>query len=188
MPESRAPIELQGLSLAELQKLIDERRLPPVELWNPERCGDSGMRIARDGTWYHEGRTIHRPAMVRLFSTVLRREPDGRHVLVTPAEKLDIEVESTAFRAVEMSREGEGRDQRLAFRLDSGDAIILGPDHPLGLVDAASGPSPRLLVRHGLEAELTRSVYYELAELALAGADNPPGVWSNGFFFPLEQP
>ncbi|MEP6982760.1 MAG: DUF1285 domain-containing protein [Sphingomicrobium sp.] len=187
MPESRAPIELQGLSLAELQKLIDERRLPPVELWNPEHCGDSGMRIARDGTWYHEGRPIHRPAMVRLFSTVLRREPDGRHVLVTPAEKLDIEVESTAFRAVEMSREGEGRDQRLAFRLDSGDAIILGPDHPLQPVDVASGPAPRLLVRHGLEAELTRSVYYELAELALAGADSPPGVWSNGAFFPLEH-
>jgi hypothetical protein len=87
-----------------------------------------------------------------------------------------------------MSREGEGRDQRLAFRLDSGDAVILGRDHPLQPVDAASGPSPRLLVRHGLEAELTRSVYYELAELALAGADNPPGVWSNGVFFPLEQP
>jgi hypothetical protein len=188
MPESRPPIELQGLSLAELQKLIDERRLPPVERWNPEHCGDSGMRIARDGTWYHEGRPIRRPAMVRLFSTVLRREPDGRHVLVTPAEKLAIEVESTAFRAVEMSCEGEGRDQRLAFRLDSGDAVILGPDHPLQPVDAASGPSPRLLVRHGLEAELTRSVYYELAELALAGADSPLGVWSNGAFFPLEQP
>jgi len=186
MPESRPPIELQGLSLAELQRLIDERRLPPVDRWNPERCGSSGMRIARDGTWYHEGRPIHRPAMVRLFSTVLRREKDGRHVLVTPVEKLDIEVESTAFRAIEMSREGEGRDQRLAFRLDSGDAVILGPDHPFRLVDTPSGPSPRIFVRHGLEAELTRALYYELAELALAGGDNPPGVWSSGAFFPLE--
>src|SRR5512142_1597246 len=94
MPESQAPIELQGISLAELQKLIDERRLPPVERWNPERCGHSHMRIARDGTWYHEGEPIRRPEMVRLFSTILRREPDGRHVLVTPAEKLDIDVDA----------------------------------------------------------------------------------------------
>jgi hypothetical protein len=187
MPESRPPIELQGLSLADLQKLIDERRLPPVEQWNPERCGHSGMRIARDGTWYHEGAPIQRPAMVRLFSTVLRREPDGRHVLVTPAEKLDIDVESTAFRAVEMTREGEGCDQRVAFRLDSGDALILGRDHPLHVVDTPAGPSPRLLVRHGLEAELTRAVYYELADLALAGGSTPPGVWSDGLFFPLER-
>src|SRR5690242_3612617 len=122
MPESRPPIDLQGISLAELQKLIDERRLPPVERWNPERCGDSGMRIGRDGTWYHDAQPIRRPAMVRLFSTVLRREPDGSHMLVTPVEKLAIEVESTAFRAVEMQSEGEGPDRQIAFRLDSGDA------------------------------------------------------------------
>ena len=81
MPESRPPIQLQGISLAELRSLIDSRRLPPVDKWNPERCGHSGMRIARDGTWFHEGTPIQRPAMVRLFSTVLRREPDGRHLL-----------------------------------------------------------------------------------------------------------
>ena len=187
MPESRPPIELHGVSLADLQTLIDERRLPPVDQWNPDHCGHSGMRIARDGTWYHEGSPIDRPALIRLFSTVLRREPDGRHVLVTPAEKLDIEVESTAFRAVEMSREGEGRDQCLAFRLDSGDAVILGPDHPLEIVDTELGPSPRLLVRHGLQAELTRALYYELAELALASGEDPPGVWSGGASFPLER-
>src|ERR671919_3067610 len=119
MPESRQPIELQGLSLAELQKLIDERRLPPVDQWRPERCGHSRMRIARDGTWYHEQGPIRREAMVRLFSTVLRREPDGRHVLVTPVEMLDIDVESTAFRAIEMHCEGQGRERRIAFGLDS---------------------------------------------------------------------
>src|SRR5689334_4537698 len=135
MPESRPPIKLQGLSLAELQKLADERRLPPVERWNPESCGHSGMRIARDGTWYHAGSPIRRPAMVRLFSTVLRREPDGRHVLVTPVEKLDIDVENTAFRAVEMRTEGEGRGRRIAFRLDSGDAVIVDADHPLRIVE-----------------------------------------------------
>ena len=186
MPESHPPLQLQGVSLAELQKLIDERKLPPVDLWNPERCGHSDMRIARDGTWYHAGRPIGRPAMVRLFSTVLRREPDGRHVLVTPVEKLEIEVESTAFRAIEMRSEGEGRERRIAIRLDSGDAVILGREHPLRLIDTAHGPSPRLLVRHGLEAELTRPVYYELVETALAEGHQPPGIWSDGAFFALE--
>jgi hypothetical protein len=144
------------------------------------------MRIARDGTWYHEGAPIRRAAMVRLFSTILRREPDGRHVLVTPAEKLDIDVESTAFRAIEMRTEGEGRQRRVAFGLDSGDAVILGPDHPLSLVHEEHGPSPRLLVRHRLEAELTRSVYYELADIAIAEGQKPAGVWSDGCFFSLE--
>jgi hypothetical protein len=187
MPESRPPLELQGLSLAELQKMIDERRLPPVDEWNPERCGHSGMRIARDGTWYHEGSPIRRPAMVRLFSTVLRREPDGKHVLVTPVEKLEIDVDATAFRAIEMHSEGEGRCRRIAFKLDSGDAAILDAEHPLRLAHDEHGPSPRLLVRHELEAELTRSVYYELAEIALEEGHDPPGVWSDGRFFPLEE-
>lgn len=174
------------MSLAELERLLDERRLPPVDQWNPKRCGHSGMRIARDGTWYHEGEPIRRPEMVRLFSTVLRREPDGTHVLVTPAEKLDIEVENTAFRAVTMTREGEGRAQRLAFGLDNGDALILSSDHPLKLTGTTHGPSPRLLVRHGLEAELTRAVYYELADLAIATSADAPGVWSDGSFFELD--
>ena len=188
MPESRPPVELQGLSFAELQQLIDQRLLPPVDQWHPERCGHSGMRIARDGTWYHEGQPIRRPELVRLFSTVLRREPDGSHVLVTPAEKLDIEVEATAFRAIEMLREGEGREQRIAFRLDSGDVVILGPEHPLQIMETAKGASPTVLVRHGLEAEVIRSLYYELAEVALSGGESPAGVWSSGSFFPLEAP
>ncbi|HEY4070501.1 MAG TPA: DUF1285 domain-containing protein [Sphingomicrobium sp.] len=186
MPESHPPIDLKGISLTELQKLIDERRLPPVEQWNPDRCGHSKMRIARDGTWHHEGTPIGRPAMVRLFSTVLRREPDGRHVLVTPVEMLDIDVDGTAFRAVEMQSEGQAFERRIAFRLDSGDAVILDADHPLRIVETGLGPSPRLLVRHGLEAELTRSVYYELAEIVLAECADPPGIWSSGTFFPLD--
>ena len=185
MPETRAPLELQGVSLAELKAMIDERRLPPVNEWNPANCGHSGMRIARDGTWYHEGSPIGRPAMVRLFSTVLRREPDGSHVLVTPVEKLEIDVETTAFRAIEMHSEGEGPNRRVAFKLDSGDAVIAGPEHPLALVSTEHGPSPRIAVRHGLEAELSRPVYYELAEIALEEGADPPGVWSEGAFFPL---
>ena len=188
MPETRPPLELQGVSIAELQTLIDERRLPPVEKWNPARCGHSEMRIARDGTWYHQGSPIKRPAMVRLFSTVLRREPDGRYMLVTPAEKLEVDVEGAPFRAVEMQIEGNGRDRRIALRLDSGDGLIVGPDHPLRIADDEHGSSPRVLVRHGLEAELSRPVYYELAEIALAESNDPPGIWSNGAFFRLEPP
>ncbi|WP_028969247.1 DUF1285 domain-containing protein [Sphingomonas sp. URHD0057] len=183
MPETRPPIELRGLSLSELQRMIDERRLPPVDRWNPDHCGHSEMRIARDGTWFHQGALIRRPAMIRLFSTVLRREPDGRHVLVTPVEKLEIEVESTAFRAIEMSSEGHHEGRTIAFKLDSGDAVILGADHPLTVK-----PSPRISIRHGLEAELSRPVYYELAEIALAEDHHPPGVWSNGAFFALDGP
>ena len=182
MPESRPPIDLKGLSLADLQREIDARRLPPVDKWQPAHCGDSEMRIARDGTWYHQGRQIARPAMVRLFSTILRREPDGSHVLVTPVEKLTIEVEATAFRAVEMSSEGEGRGRRIGLTLDSGDALIIGQAHPLSLA-----PTPRVLVRHGLEAELSRPVYYELADIALNEGNDPPGVWSDGAFFRLQD-
>lgn len=143
------------------------------------------MRIARDGTWFHEGRPIERPAMVRLFATVLRREPDGSHVLVTPIEKLTIEVEGTAFRATQMTMAGDGEQRRIGLTLDSGDALIVGPDHPLSVIPTDHGPSPRVAVRFGLEAELARPLYYELAEIALAEGCDPPGIWSDGLFFPL---
>jgi hypothetical protein len=144
------------------------------------------MRIAADGSWYHEGSPIGREAMVRLFSTILRREPDGGFVLVTPVEKLDIEVEDAPFVAVEVKSDGEGRERSLAFRLNVGEVVIAGPEHPLRLVDRSDGPHPYLEVRRGLEARLVRSVYYELAELALAEGAEPPGLWSGGVFFPLE--
>lgn len=186
MPETRQPIAVTGRSLADLAKLIGERGHPPVDRWNPDHCGNSDMRIAADGTWFHLGTPITRPAMVRLFSTVLRRERDGTHLLVTPVEKLSIEVEVTAFRAIAMTSEGEGDARTIAFELDSGDAIILGPDHPLSVTDDGTGPSPRLAVRHGLEALIARPLYYELAEIALAEAHDPPGIWSAGAFFPLQ--
>lgn len=187
MPESRPPIELNGISLSELQRLVEQRRLPPVDKWNPDNCGHSGMRIARDGTWYHDGRPIGRPAMVRLFSTILRREPDGTHLLVTPVEKLEVDVDCTAFRAIDMQQEGSGKERRIALAIDSGDALIVGRDHPLRIVDGEDGPSPRVAVRHRLEAELSRPIYYELAEIALAEGGDPPGVWSDGCFFPLTE-
>ena len=183
MPMPPPPEDLAGLSLAEIARLAEEKRLPPVEKWHPTHCGDSEMRIARDGTWFHQGSPIGRPAMVRLFSTILRREPDGGFVLVTPAEKLDIEVEDAPFVAVELRTEGEGADRSLAFRLNTGDLIVAGPEHRLRF---ERGPHPYVEVRNGLDALVARPVYYELAELALAEGATPPGVWSSGVFFALE--
>lgn len=186
MPEKHAPLEAQGHSLADLAAAIEARGgPPPVDRWNPALCGNSDMRIARDGTWYYRGTPIERPAMVRLFSTVLRREPDGSHVLVTPVEKLAIDVEATAFRATQMTMSGEGEQRRIGVTLDSGDALIIGPDHPLSVIESAAGPTPRIGVRFGLEAELSRPLYYDLADIALAEGHDPPGVWSDGVFFAL---
>ena len=156
MPMDPIP-DIASLSLAEIARLVEEAKLPPVEKWNPTHCGDSEMRIARDGTWYHQGSPIGRPAMVRLFSTILRREPDGSHVLVTPVEKLDIAVEDAPFTAVEMKAEGSGRDARLAFRLNTGDLVTAGPDHALRFVEDADGPRPYLVVRGGMEATCASS-------------------------------
>jgi uncharacterized protein len=181
MPMPELPADLSRLSLAEAAQLAAERKLPPVERWNPRHCGHSGMRIARDGTWYHEGAPIGRPAMVRLFSTILRREPDGGFVLVTPAEKLEIDVEDSPFVAVEVKSEGEGETRSLAFRLNTGEIVIAGPDHALRF-----GEQPYLEVRGGLDALIARSVFYELAEIALAEKLEALGLWSGGAFFRLE--
>lgn len=179
------PPDLASLSLAEIARLADEQKLPPVDSWNPAHCGHSDMRIARDGTWFHQGSPINRPAMVRLFASILRREPDGRHVLVTPVEKLDIEVEDAPFVAVEMKVEGSGPDARIAFRLNTGDLIPAGRDHALRFEERGDGPHPYLHVRHGLEALVARPVYYELAALALDNGSDPPGIWSNGALFAM---
>jgi hypothetical protein len=186
MPNSDTLPDFGALSLAEIAKLAAEKKLPPVEKWNPTRCGDSFMRIARDGTWYHEGSPIGRPAMVRLFSTILRREKDGGFVLVTPVEKLDIEVEDAPFVAIELKSEGEREKRKLAFRLNTGDLVVAGPDHNLRFEAGSDGPHPYLEVRPGLAALVARPVYYELAHLALAEAAEPPGLWSDGLFFPME--
>ena len=138
------------------------------------------MRIDREGRWWHEGRRIEREALVRLFASVLRREPDGRHLLVTPGEKLDIDVELAAFRVLAMTSEGEGTASRIAFQISDGGALILGPDHPVRFVEGL----PLVTVRGGIEASFERPVWYELAERALAC--DPAGVWSSGCFFPFE--
>lgn len=188
-PAASLPKDFSQLSLTEAAELLAARKLPPVDEWHPERSGDSAMEIRADGSWYHEGGRINRPAMVKLFSTILRREPDGGHVLVTPAEKLSIAVEDMPFRAVEMKSEGEGEARKLVFRLDTDDLVMAGPDHPLSFGSDTDAPDPRLHVRGaiggGLEARIDRALYYEIVEMALAEGRDTPAIWSNGTRFPL---
>lgn len=183
MPE--LPKDLSRLSLAEIAEMARDKRLPPVESWAPEKVGHSDMRIARDGSWYHEGSLIQRETMVRLFSSILRREADGRYWLVTPAEKLEIEVEDTPFVAVEVKSEGTGRDRHLAFRLNTGDLVIAGPDHGLRFEEQNGAPHPLLHVRGGMDARIGRAAYYALADWAVEEAATPLGLWSGGLFFAM---
>jgi hypothetical protein len=168
-------------SLASAASSGGERGLPPVHLWNPPNCGEIDIVIRRDGSWWHEGAPIGRPALVRLFSTVLRRDPDGFH-LVTPVEKMRIAVEDAPFTAVRVDREGGA----LVFTTNVGDLAEAGPEHPLRVeTDPATGaPDPYVHVRGGLEARLTRPVFYELVAMAEA-RDGRLCVASNGRWFDL---
>ena len=158
----------------------------------PVDRGDLEMRIARDGTWFYRGSPIGRLPLVKLFASVLHREADGRYWLVTPAERGRIEVEDVPFLAVEVTVEGEGRDEQLIFRTNLDEFVTAGPDNPLRVETAASGqPTPYILVRNGLEARLSRAVFYELVELGMEepiGEKTQFGVWSTGVFFRLGEP
>lgn len=155
-----------GLSaVAEAAKQVPGRGLPPVHLWNPEHCGEIDIVIRADGVWMHEGSPIGRKELVRLFSTVLRKDPDGYH-LVTPVEKMRITVEDLPFRAVAVARDGDD----LVFTTDVGDEARAGNEHPIVVeTDAATGePAPRIRVRAELWARIARPVFYELVEMAVA--------------------
>lgn len=186
MPMPELPKDLSALSLSDIAEMARERRLPPVESWAPAKIGQSHMRIARDGSWYHEGGLIQRETMIRLFSSILRREDDGRHWLVTPVEKLEILVEDTPFVAVEVKSEGVGKNRTLAFRLNTGDLVIAGPDHPLRFEEIAGAPHPLIHVRGGMEARIARAAYYALADWAMDEAATPLGLWSGGSFFAMD--
>lgn len=173
------PPELAALSLAEIAGLVEARKLPPVAQWQPEREGESHMRIARDGKWYHEGGEITRPAMVRAFSTLLMRDGAGQHWLVTPQERLTIEVEDAAFLAIDVKREGDA----LAFRLNTDDLVIADPDHPIVVRGDVDVPAIYLAVRNGLEARLNRSTYAQLMDIALES--DTLAVTSQGATFSL---
>ncbi|MEZ5744176.1 MAG: DUF1285 domain-containing protein [Sphingomonadaceae bacterium] len=161
------PPELAGLSLAEIAALVADRKLPPLERWSPESEGDSLMRIAADGRWYHEGSEITRPAMVRSFASLLMRDEAGQHWLVTPYQRLSIEVEDAGFVATDVKRDGEA----LAFRLNTDDLVIAGPDHPITAEGDRDTPALYVAVRHGTRARLNRSTYAQLVELALESGD-----------------
>lgn len=139
----------------------------PVERWNPEFCGDLDMEIKADGTWFYLGTPIGRMPLVQLFSSVLRKDEDGKTYLVTPVEKVGIRVEDAPFIAVEMAVTGEGESQRLTFRTNVGDVVEAGPEHPVRFADEpeTGGLKPYVLVRGRLEALVSRSVMYDLAEL-----------------------
>ncbi|MGF7152739.1 DUF1285 domain-containing protein [Novosphingobium gossypii] len=172
------PPDLAALSLNEIAKLVAARRLPPVDQWSPAEIGDSEMRIAADGRWFHQGGEIRRPAMVRAFASLLMRD-DAGHWLVTPAQKLSIAVDDAAFIAIDVKQDGDA----LVFRLNTDDLVIAGPEHPITAQGDPETPAIYLAVRHGTRARLNRSTYAQLVEIALQG--NDLAVTSRGVTFPL---
>jgi len=181
-----------GSALARLSAALGpdagRKGLPPVERWNPAYCGEIDMRIAADGTWHYMGTPINRPALVKLFSTVLRKHPK-RHVLVTPVERVGIEVEDAPFLAVEMAVEGEGEGRQIAFRTNVDDLVQVGAERPLRFEqDAKGGVKPYVRVRGELWARVTRSLALDLIALGeegeIAGAATF-GVRAGGAFFPI---
>ncbi len=172
-------------SIAASARAAQKGGLPPVHLWNPPHCGDIDMRIARDGTWFYLRTPIGRPELVRLFSTILRKDGDD-YVLVTPVEKVGITVDDAPFVAVDFNRKGDG----LVFETNVGDKMTAGPDHPIRVErDPETGePSPYILVRANLEALIDRKSFYRLVEIgehADYQGESWFGLWSLGEFFPI---
>lgn len=175
--------------LADAARAAGKKGLPPVHLWNPPFCGDLDIRIARDGLWYYLGTPIGRPELVRLFSTILKYE-DGQYFLVTPVEKVGITVDDAPFVAVDFEVSGEGRDQVLTFKTQTGDFAPAGADHPVRVErDAKTGePSPYVLVRTNLEALIDRKSFYRLVDIGTHApheGQNWFGLYSGGIFFPI---
>tara|TARA_R110001599_G_scaffold347685_1_gene574221 strand:+ start:415 stop:975 length:561 start_codon:yes stop_codon:yes gene_type:complete len=160
MQDNRVPTE-------SLLSAIGEFNGPaPVHLWDPPYCGKIDIRIARDGRWYHDGSLIRRPALVQLFASVLRREPDGSFSLVTPAERVSIEVEDCPFVATLLDVQGEGDARRLKFTLNTGETVTADAEHAIEVGEEGTEPHPTLHVRNGLEALISRNVFYQMVALA----------------------
>ncbi len=182
-------VKLSADGLAASVQAASKKGPPPVHLWNPPFCGEIDMRIARDGTWFYLGTPIGRAPLVKLFSSILRREGD-RYVLVTPVEKVGIQVDDTPLHAVDFTASGEGADQSLTFVTKTDDQATAGPDHPLRIPrDPETGaPSPHILIRPGLEARIDRKSFYRMVDLGCHAPVNGEswfGIWSAGQFFPM---
>ena len=179
-------MSVQSQKTDHLKKMIENQQVA-VDPADPDRFQ---MRIARDGTWYHQGSPIRRIALAKLFSSVLRLEEDGNYWLVTPVERGRIEVEDAPFTAVEMTVEGDGRNQVLCFRTNFDDIVRVNAKHPLRMTknDETGEPSPYITVRNNLEALITRPTFYELVDLAETqwdGDEGQLGIWSGGVLFDL---
>jgi hypothetical protein len=184
--------EADALSALLSRAATGGRALPPVDRWNPSFCGDIDMEIRADGSWWYLGSPIGRMPLVRLFSTILRKDADGRTYLVTPVEKVGIRVVDAPFLAVEMTATGSGDDQAITFRTNVGDVVTAGPDNPIRFENEAGtgGLKPYVLVRGRLEALVSRPVMYELVNLAeTIGMDGSEvlAVRSQGAVFPIMQ-
>ncbi len=179
------PVTPSPDGLAASVKATKTKGLPPVHLWNPPFCGDLDIRIAKDGTWSYLGSPINRFELVKLFSSILKKE-DGKYFLVTPVEKVGITVEDAPFIAVDFDLEGEGTTQTLSFTTHVGDVATAGSDHPIRIVTDpdTEEPSPYILIRANLEARIDRKSFYRLVDIA-EHKDDWFGVWSSGQFFPL---
>jgi hypothetical protein len=192
-----SPVDLPGGALGRLMVALGpdpaRRALPPVEKWNPDFCGDIDLRIAADGTWHYMGSPIARPALVRLFSSILRKDPE-RYVLVTPVERVGITVDDLPFAAVEMAVEGAGDSRQIAFRTNADDLVAVSADHPLRFdEDGLGGIRPAIRVRADLWARVTRALTFDLVELGeerdVAGR-RVFGIGAGGLFFaiaPVEE-
>lgn len=176
-------------TLATAAKAAGKKGPPPVHLWNPDFCGDLDMRIARDGTWFYLGTPIGRKPLVKLFSSIIRRDGD-KYFLVTPVEKVGIKVDDAPFVAVDFEVSGSGEDQVLTFATNVDDTATAGIDHPIRVArDPETGePSPYVLIRANLEALIDRKSFYRLIELGnhrQVGLERWFGLWSSGEFFPI---
>ncbi len=169
---------------------VRDREPPPVERWDPPCCGDIGLKICADGTWVYRDSPIRREGLIKLFASVLSKDVDGRTYLVTPAEKVDVEVEDAPFLAVEMEVHGSGTGQELIFRTNVDDIVRCGPEHPLrfSVQERSGGLKPYLHVRGRLEALVTRALCYDLVALTVEvkrGGQPVLGLWSGGTFITL---
>ncbi|UZD90572.1 DUF1285 domain-containing protein [Cognatishimia activa] len=182
---SQNVVNLSADGIAASAKKAKGRGLPPVHLWNPPFCGDLDMQILKDGSWIHEGGKINRPEMVKLFSSILRKEGES-YFLVTPIEKVGITVEDAPFVATDFSHTGDADELVLTFETHVGDVVVADKEHPIRVETNPDNnePAPYVMVRAGLEARIDRKTFYRMVDLGCE-QDGWFGVYSSGAFFPL---